>query len=38
MDFEGDGMPEVHEMKCVAHGKDCDGNPKKAHLFRWVKR
>ncbi len=30
-------MPEIRELKCTAHGAKCDGNPKEAHLFRWVK-
>ncbi|QAX94746.1 hypothetical protein HOV12_gp46 [Streptomyces phage Lilbooboo] len=38
-DDEGaDDMPEIRELKCVAHGEKCNGNPKHAHIFRWVKR
>jgi len=31
-------MAQVTELKCTAHGVKCDGNPKDAHTFRWVKR
>ena len=33
-----DDMPEIRELKCVAHGEKCNGTPKHAHIFRWVKR
>lgn len=30
-------MTEVRELKCTTHGAACNGNPKEAHVFRWVK-
>lgn len=31
-------MPEVRELYCKVHGEGCDGNPRHAHIFVWVKR
>jgi hypothetical protein len=30
-------MTDLTELRCKAHGKTCDGNPKHAHIFVWVK-
>jgi hypothetical protein len=30
-------MTDLTELRCKAHGKACDGNPKRAHIFVWVK-
>jgi hypothetical protein len=30
-------MPDVQALKCKTHGKECNGNPKHAHVFVWVK-
>lgn len=30
-------MTDVRELRCKAHGVKCSGDPKKAHIFVWVK-
>jgi hypothetical protein len=30
-------MTEARVLKCAAHGEKCNGNPKHAHIFRWVR-
>ncbi len=30
-------MVDVIKLVCKVHGKECDGNPKHAHVFHWVK-
>jgi len=29
-------MPELRKLICVSHGRLCDDNAKRAHIFRWV--
>jgi hypothetical protein len=29
-------MVEVRKLECVSHGAACNGNIKRAHVFRWI--
>ncbi|MFI8890526.1 hypothetical protein [Streptomyces paradoxus] len=30
-------LAEFGELRCTAHGVECNGDPKQAHTFKWIR-